>query len=112
MAIPPTGRPKSTASGPAWLTGGAYGPEAAFFTGVVLLVALAIVYGITRDYAWNYTQPVIIPGRYPMAVPPPSAHAAMEQEAAAKAPTLIQIAPASGSGSPPQPDPSEPAHHG
>jgi hypothetical protein len=105
---------QTAVSGPTWFTGGAYGPEAAFFTGIVLLVAMAVVYRVTRDYAWNYTQPLIIPAGYPMDIPPPAAHTAMEQETAAKAPTLIQIAPASGNGngSPSQPDPSEPAHHG
>lgn len=105
---------QTAASGPQWLSGGPYGPEAAFFTGVVLLAAMAVVYRVTRDYAWNYTQPVIIPGGYPMDVPPPSAHAAMEKEAAAKTPTLVQILPAtpSGDGAQRPSDSSEPAHRG
>lgn len=95
-------------TGPVWLTGGVYGPEGALFTAVVFLVAMAVVYSATRNYAWNYTHPVIVPGGYPMDVPPPPAHAAMEQQAAAK-PTLVQILPASGNvdGSTPQASPSE-----
>lgn len=82
---------------PVWLTGGVYGPDGALFTAVVFLAAMAVVYRVTRDYAWNYTHPVLVPGGYPMNVPPPAAHTAMEQAAAAKAPTLVQIAPAPGS---------------
>lgn len=85
-------------SGPAWLTGGAYGPDGAFFTAIVLLIAMALVYRATRTYAWNYTHPEIVPGGYPMDIAPPPAHAAMEEAAAAR-PTLVQIAPvASGTG--------------
>lgn len=103
----------TTVSGPEWFSGGAYGPEAAFFTGIVLLVTMAVVYRATYDYAWNYTQPVIIPGGYPMDVPPPAAHTAMEQQAAATQQPLVQIlpAPTAGNGSQPQSDSSEPAHH-
>jgi hypothetical protein len=100
---------QTSASGPAWFTGGAYGPEAAFFTGIVLILAMPAVYRATRDYAWNYTQPVIVPGGYPMDVPPPPAHTAMEQEAAAATPTLVQILPVPGNtnGSASQSDASE-----
>ncbi len=77
-------------SGRIWLTGGAYGPEGAVFTGLVLLAGVVALYPLTRDYAWNYTHPSIVPGGYPMHVPPPAAHAAME--AAAPAGTqLVQI---------------------
>lgn len=75
-------------SGRTWLTGGAYGPEGAVFTGIVLLAGVVALYPLTRDYAWIYTQPAIIPGGFPMDVPPPAAHAAMET--AAK-PQLVQI---------------------
>jgi hypothetical protein len=104
---------QTTVSGPVWFTGGAYGPEAALFTGIVLLVVMAVVYRVTHDYAWNYTQPVIIPAGYPMDVPPPAAHTEMENQAAAQPPTLVQIepAPSAGNGSQPQSDSSEPAHH-
>ncbi len=83
----------STAHGPRWLTGGDYGPEAALFTGLILIAGIVVLVRITRDYAWNYTHAPITPGGYPMDVAPPPAHAAMEQQAAARPPALIQILP-------------------
>jgi hypothetical protein len=83
---------QTDSSGPVWLTGGVYGPDGALFTAIVFFVAMAIVYRVTRNYAWNYTHPPIVSGGYPMDVPPPPAHTAMEEAAAAK-PTLVQIAP-------------------
>ncbi len=75
-------------SGHAWFTGGAYGPEGAVFTGLVLLAGAIALYPLTREYAWNYTHPPIVPGGFPMDVAPPAAHTAME---AAAAPQLVQI---------------------
>ncbi len=75
-------------SGRVWLTGGPYGPEGAVFTGLVLLGGVIALYPLTREYAWNYTHPPIVPGGYPMDVPPPAAHTAME---AAAPPQLVQI---------------------
>ena len=77
--------------GPAWLTGGAYGPDGSLWTALVLLLGLPALYALTRDYAWNYTHAPIVAGGYPMDVAPPAAHTAME--AAAAAPALVQIAP-------------------
>ena len=75
--------------GPAWLSGGAYGPEGALVTALVLLAGVFAVYRLTRDYAWEYTHEAIVSGGYPMDVPPPAAHAAMEGTAAP--PPLVQI---------------------
>lgn len=72
-----------------WLSGGAYGPEAAAPTLLAIAVALAVLYRISRDYAWNYTHPPIVAAGYPVVVAPPAAHAAME--AAAAPPSLVQI---------------------
>jgi uncharacterized protein len=82
--------------GQVWLTGGDYGPEAAAFTVIVLLIGIAVLVGITRDYAWHYTYVPIVPAGYPMEAPPPAAHVAMEQQArpAPAAVTLVQILPA------------------
>lgn len=79
----------TSVTGPQWLTGGPYGPEAALFTLVVLFAAILVLYRITRHYAWEYTHPPIIAAGYPMDVAPPPAHTAMEA-AAAPAP-LVQI---------------------
>ncbi|HEX4156695.1 MAG TPA: type II CAAX endopeptidase family protein [Acidobacteriaceae bacterium] len=83
-------------NGPVWLTGGAYGPEGALLTALVFVLAMIALYRATREYAWSYTQPVIIAAGYPMEAQPPAAHAAMEEAAAAKTATLVQIAPAQG----------------
>jgi membrane protease YdiL (CAAX protease family) len=82
---------QTRAIGPDWLTGGDLGPEGALLTAVFLLGALALLIRSTRDWAWNYTHQAIVPGGYPMDVPPPAAHTAMEQ--APKPPTLVQILP-------------------
>ncbi len=76
-------------TGRIWLSGGAYGPEGSVVTAIVLLGGLFAVYKITREYAWMYTHPPIVAAGYPMDVPPPAAHGAME--AAAPPPPLVQI---------------------
>ncbi len=73
------------------------GRRARCSTAIVFFVAMASVYRATRNYAWSYTHPEIVPGGYPMDVPPPPAHTAMEEAAAAKTATLVQIAPAPSS---------------
>jgi membrane protease YdiL (CAAX protease family) len=79
------------AMGRRWLTGGSYGPEAAFFTLFFLIVAIIVLILLTREYSWNYTHPPVIPGGYPLDVESPAAHAAMEAEALARPPVLVQI---------------------
>ncbi len=78
-------------SGPALLTGGPYGPEAAAFTLLVLLAAVPVLYRISREYEWAYTHPPIIPAGYPMDIAPPAAHTALETAAAAAPAPLVQI---------------------
>jgi membrane protease YdiL (CAAX protease family) len=73
--------------GSTWITGGFYGPEGALFTVVVALAGMAVLYSLTRDLAWEYTQPVIVAAGYPMDVAPPAEHTKMEQAA----PVLVQI---------------------
>jgi uncharacterized protein len=82
---------QTRAVGRIWLTGGDYGPEAAFFTLLVLVAGIIVVVVVTRDYSWNYTRKPIIAAGYPMDVPPPEAHTAMEQQA--KPASLVQILP-------------------
>lgn len=101
---------QTDSSGPMWLTGGVYGPDGALFTAIVFLVAMAFVYRATRNYAWSYTHAEIVPGGYPMDVAPPPAHTAMEEAAAAKTATLVQIAPASSSNGVERPSSPESMH--
>jgi len=82
----------TTVSGPVWFTGGAYGPEGAALTLVVVLASMAMLYRMTRGYAWDYTHAPIVPMGYPMTIAPPAAHTAMEAEAAAQPASLVQIA--------------------
>lgn len=78
----------SDPSGPRWLTGGFLGPEASSLAVLVLLIASAILYRLTRTYAWHYTyQPPAAAG-FPMEVKPPAAHEAQQQNSVAP---LIQI---------------------
>ncbi len=80
------------AIGPAWLTGGEYGPAAALFTIVFFLGAIPVLVRATGDYAWKYTHPPLIPGGYDVTIAPPAAHVAMEQAATPVSPaTLVQI---------------------
>ncbi len=79
------------ASGPRWLNGGGFGLDAAGWTAVVMLLGMVAVYRVTKDWAWAYTLPVIVPGGYEVVVAPPPAHVAMEKAAAP--PPLVQILP-------------------
>ena len=81
------------ASGPRWLSGGAFGLDAALLTGVMLLGAMIVLYRESKDYAWKYTHAPIVPAGYEVTVAPPAAHVAMEQQAAAAPPPLVQILP-------------------
>jgi len=81
-------------TGPVWLTGGDFGPEAAYFTVLVLIAAIIVLVLVTRDYNWKYNAPVILPAGIPMDVAPPAEHTKMEQAAAAATP-LVQILPVS-----------------
>ncbi len=79
------------ANGPRWLSGGGFGLDAAAITTFVMLAGVAVLYRATRDWAWAYTLPVIVPGGYEVVVAPPAAHVAMEKAAAP--PPLVQILP-------------------
>ena len=77
------------ATGAHWLTGGDFGPEGSAVAVIVLIGFLPVLYKLTRDYAWLYTHPPIVPGGYPMEAQPPAAHLAMEN--AVKPAPLVQI---------------------
>ncbi len=79
------------ATGPRWLTGGAFGLDATLLTALVLLAGMVALYRSTRHFAWDYTFPHLQPAGYEVTVPPPPAHAAMEKSA--PPPPLVQILP-------------------
>jgi membrane protease YdiL (CAAX protease family) len=81
------------ASGPRWLSGGAFGLDATAFTALLMLLALALAYRVSKDWAWAYTLPVIVPGGDEVVVAPPAAHLAMEKSSSAAPPPLVQIMP-------------------
>jgi hypothetical protein len=90
---------QSDTGGPAWLTGGPFGPEASAFGVVVLIAALIVLFRITKDYAWHYTWQPIEGAGAPVVVAPPEEHIREEKKHAATVP-LVQIgglAPASPS---------------
>ena len=82
---------ESRAIGVRWLTGGDLGPEGALVTPLLLMIAIAVVALVSRDWAWDYTRKPLVPAGYPMDVPPPAAHDSMEKQAAS--PALVQILP-------------------
>jgi membrane protease YdiL (CAAX protease family) len=88
----------TTATGRRWLTGGDYGPEASLTMLIALIAGLVVLVLATRNYAWEYTHSPIVAGGYPMDVPPPAAHTAMEQASQAQAPALVQILPSTPQG--------------
>jgi uncharacterized protein len=98
---------QSNTVGPAWITGGEYGPEASTVTAIVLLIGIFIVYRATRAHAYLYTQPVIIPAGMPIDLDAMSRslaphHTVAPQPAPAGA-TLVQIGNISPASPPPLP---------
>lgn len=92
--------------GPFWLTGGGYGIDASWWACLILVMAFPVVYSATRDLDYLYNAPVIEPRG--MAVDLDSAarwqhESAMGETAAAAAPPLVQILPASTSPGQPKP---------
>jgi membrane protease YdiL (CAAX protease family) len=87
-----------SASGPAWLGGGSFGPDAALLTAVAMLLGMAVLFRATREFAWQYTHSPIFAAGYEVAVAPPAAHIAMEKAAPAP-PPLVQILPVTPRGS-------------
>ncbi len=85
--------------GPPWLTGDGYGPEGSAVAAVVLLGSLGALMLVTRDYAWEYAQPVIVPGGIPVDIDAAAKRqheAAMGPGAEVVAPQLVQILPLGG----------------
>ena len=86
--------------GPFWITGGGFGAEGSWITFLVLLIALPVVYRLTRDLDYKYNAPVIVPAGIPVDL---DAAARAQHEATTRqaepaapvaAPVLVQIGPA------------------
>lgn len=96
---------EANARGPFWMTGGAYGPEGGFLALPVLLVGIVILFKVTRSYAWQYAQPVIVPGGVPVDIDAAARRqheAAMATPAPPAPPQFVQIIlPASAAPPPP-----------
>lgn len=97
--------------GPFWVTGGGFGLDGTWVTFAILLLALPVVFRVTRDLDFRYNAPVIEPGGIPVDL---DAAARAQHEAAMgparpAAPTLVQIAPATlpAPGAPPESVPAE-----
>jgi hypothetical protein len=89
---------ETRALGPAWLTGGDCGPNAAWLTALLLIAAIPILLRLTDDYAWNYTRPPLTPAGIEVTIAPPAAHGLSEPTAATQPATnsaspLVQILP-------------------
>jgi membrane protease YdiL (CAAX protease family) len=82
-----------------WLTGGGFGLDASWVAFVVLLVALPVVYRLTRDLDFRHNEPEIVAGGIPVDLDA----AVRRQHEAAMGPTavaalpLVQILPVSPS---------------
>jgi hypothetical protein len=80
-----------------WLTGGGFGLDGSWVAIVVLLVALPVVFRLTRELDYRYNAPVIVPAGIPVDLDAASRrqHEAAMGPAEPSAPTLVQILPVS-----------------
>ncbi|AXC10826.1 putative metal-dependent membrane protease [Acidisarcina polymorpha] len=88
----------TNAHGPFWLTGDGYGPEGSLITVIVLLISVGALMAVTKSYAYQYAQPVIVPGGIPVdidAAMKRQHEEAMATPAEVATPRLVQILPAS-----------------
>jgi uncharacterized protein len=79
--------------GPFWLTGDGYGLDGSWLTCIILLLALPVLFRLTRDLNFQYNAPVLVPGGIPVDL---EAAARTQHEAAMgpatdPAPSLVQI---------------------
>jgi uncharacterized protein len=90
-----------------WLTGGGFGLEGSWFAFLVLLVAIPVIYRITRELDFRHNAPEVIPGGIPVDI---DAAARKQHEIAMgqttpAAPALVQIAPVTAPAEPkPEPE--------
>jgi len=80
-----------------WLTGGGYGLDGSWVAFIVLLVAIPVVFRLTRELDYHYNAPVIIPAGIPVDLDAASRrqHESAMGQTAPSAPTLVQILPVS-----------------
>ena len=81
--------------GPFWLTGGGFGLEGSWITFCVLLLALPVMFMVTKELDFKYNAPVIVPAGIPVDL---DAVARRQHDAAMGATkpagsTLVQILP-------------------
>jgi len=92
------------AMGPLWLSGGAFGLDGSWLAFIALLLALPVVFRLTRDLDYRYNAPVIVPGGIPVDLDAiaRAQHDAAMGPAAPAAPGLVQILNAGNEGTPDQ----------
>ena len=85
--------------GPLRVTGGGFGLDASWLSFILFLIALPLVYRLTRDLDFRFNAPVIIPGGFPVDLEAAArsqheqvTRSAMDSPSAPA--TLVQIAPA------------------
>jgi len=79
--------------GPFWLTGGGFGLDGSWVSFVALLIALPVVYRLTRDLDYKYNAQVIVAAGIPVDMDAAGRrqHEAAMGPAAPAAPSLVQI---------------------
>lgn len=77
-------------TGPFWLTGGGFGLEGTWIAFVVLVVAIPVVFRITRDLDFRYNAPLLVPAGIPVDLD--AAGRAQHEAAMGSAAPLVQIA--------------------
>lgn len=91
---------EANARGPFWIAGGGYGPEGSLVAVAVILVSIFVLFKITREYAWDYAHPVIVPGGIAVDIDAATRRqheAAMASPAAPAPPQFVQIIAPAGS---------------
>lgn len=94
--------------GPAWITGGAEGPEASAFAVLVSFLLLFVMVRSTEELKHRYGYPEIVPGGIPVdldAAARRQHEAAMAEQPPPPQQTLVQIQPAQPPGPPEPPAP-------
>lgn len=80
--------------GPFWLSGGGFGLDGTWVAFLAMLVALPLVFRITRDLDFEHNAPVLVAGGIPVDLDAPARaqHEAAMGSSESSAPALVQIA--------------------